>query len=413
MKKTVDIVLTSEPTAANHSMVPLTPRDAGELQRKYPVRIVVEPSSHRLFTDEEYRREGVTVGESWESSSWVIGTEAIAAHRIEPGGWYFLSSQFPFDRRGNRYGKLERFRDQGVTLFDIERLFEKTSDECPSMARFTGMAVMADTLYVLGRKWWLGGIDNPLAELKPPSAYDSPAQLLEHLDRVGERISEEGLPEQVYPLMITILGGGAYMAGIDEALSRFPLKTFSPYVVDENVETFSGDMYSLYKIVLSEEELVEPAESPFLSMSAILINTLAGSPRILTREYLKTRSYLNPNPFPRVVADLSGCEAAMVELFDHVPVSDESYCSYLGRKDSFGSGIDASGTTLLQRTSLKESYVRELSVEYSLRLTRLLMKLMDIRVQSGNQEGWAPSWLYRAMVLDQGRPVPDLNDEAG
>lgn len=405
MKTLFDIVLLSESSDKGNTLVPLIPRHAREIQRSFPVRVVVKPSSRRLYSDEQYHREGVAVSDRWTSPSWMIVDDPADSGEISAGNCYFVTSPDSLDAWNHRADYGRRMQDLGCSLIDVEGLIGDAGDLSPSRRRPAGMVGMADSLYVLGQKWKMGGIDSPLGELKSPLEYGSSAEMMKQLDLAGERISEDGLPEQACPLIITVLGGEGFMEGIDAVLGQFPHKTFPAKVVEENIESFSGDRYSLYKVVVSEDALRGSADYPTLSLSAIWVsasNAAFGRRRLMTREQSRTESYLNPNPYPRVVGDLRGGGDGLIELLDHIPSGKGYYHTYLGREDCFVEGVAGSGTTLVNGTRWNDSFAAEMSEEYSRRFSRLLMKLIRARIEGQDRSGWAPDWLRRASRMDRG-----------
>jgi len=55
--------------------VPLIPVHARELLRQFPLEIRIQPSPIRVFSDEDYRREGVVVSEDLSSCSIVLAVK--------------------------------------------------------------------------------------------------------------------------------------------------------------------------------------------------------------------------------------------------------------------------------------------------------------------------------------------------
>ncbi len=403
-----NILLARAPDGNQRPCTPLTPADCMRLQKGNSVKIVRQPSAGCTFDDASYLAAGISVADDAGPSPWVLGLDGIDPDTIAPGSWVFLSSLGLFKGWSGQSRLLERLQTLGCTLIDVE-LIPKPA--CPSWARFTGLVAMADCLHVLGVKLTQGGIDSPLDELMPPGAYGSAAELLDHLERIGDRVSEEGLPEQAYPLMVSVLGSGKFADGIDRVLERFPLKTFSPHIVLENVETFAGDCFSLYQVLFSESDLstADPdcnRFEPYLPMSTIVINTLNavnGRARLLTREYLRANSYLSGNPFPRVVADLTGLSQGPLDIADCQFASQTGYLTYIGKHDRFVDGIQATGTSSLACRRLYEVFPGEASTEYSSRMAVMLEELFRLRQGTAAREAWLPDWLRPAMIVDSGR----------
>jgi len=426
---TLHLVLAGESSGEKAAATPLIPKDIGRLSNEFLLKVSVEPSSCRVYGDHEYNQVGLTSSGSSGEETWVLGVNQVDPEAVVAGRWYFLSS---LGLKGGWAGEmplLNRLQSLGCTLIDMELVLDAEKKERVSWAHFSGITAMAESLYVLGTKLRLSGIDNILSQLKAPSLYLSSVELLNHLEMVGDRLSEDGLPEQAYPVIVSILGGGRFDDGINEVLRRFPLKTFSSYIVDENIETFSGDPFSLYKVGFMEADLFTSSESMFdmthflanpglyqgnsgrfLPFSTVVINSAFWTlkhPKLLTREYLKTESYLHSNPMPKVVADLIGRRGGPLEIFDETDICLGCYQTYHGRQDRFIEGINASGSTLLSCQNGRDLFPKEASADYSTRFSGILADLISARSQKGGRDEWIPVWLRKAMVVDNGVLFPD------
>ncbi len=424
------ILLSGETLGEKDCCVPLTPADMRRLSKRFSITCSVEPSSHRVFSNEAYGQEGAALTQGLETADWVLGFNTINPGCLKTGSWVFLSSIGLKNGWADEAALLDRLQELGCTLIDLERISAADRGRDVGWARFSGIVGMSECLYLLGEKLQRGGVDNPLSRLKPPSAYTSMAELMAHLDLLGDWISEDGLTEQAFPLLISILGGGrSYESGIDAVLEKFPLKIFSPHIVDENIETFSGDSFSLYKIVFKEDDLFVSSDAGFdkldflsnpqryssrakwfLPFSTVLINTAfwsAEHAKLLTRDYLKAESVLHSNPLPRVAADLAGRKGGPMEIIEQADFAFGRVQTYVGRRDRFVEGIDASGTTILACHEPWAVFAQEASVDFSARFSVLLAELAAAKDLAGGSEAWIPDWLRSAMIVDHGQLYPE------
>lgn len=403
----INLVLTADDSAEAGWLTPLTPGDLGTLANHFPLKIRVETSPNRCFADDEYAVFASQQGRDSAGENWVLGIHSVQPEKITADSWYFLSSPNGPGGPDDATPMLERMMRLGCTLIDLDKLDSRKSDSAFSWAHMIGMLGAAQSLYILGQKMKLGGLHSALAELKPVFAYGSLGGMLGHLDAIGNRISEDGLPDQICPLVISILAGGAFQSGIDAVLEQFPLKTFSAHVVDENLETFSGDVFSLYRVLFREDEVSTLQGERFLPFSPVVISSYrqAGHAGLLNREYLKTRSFINSNPYPRVAADLSGRRGSPLSLLDEAGNPFGRMRTYLGPKDVFVDGVDASGTTVFSLSRIPREFARTASELYSSRLSALLAELLEAKLAGGADNTWVPQNLRQAMVLDRGRRV--------
>lgn len=54
------------------------------------IQVIVQPSTTRIFTDEEYRRVGATVSDDLQQASLIVGVKQIPAEKILPEKTYMF-----------------------------------------------------------------------------------------------------------------------------------------------------------------------------------------------------------------------------------------------------------------------------------------------------------------------------------
>lgn len=418
------LVLAGDASGARGSCTPLTPFGFERLKNKFSVEALVEEQRSRIYRDEAYLASGIRSIQKHRDGDWVFAVQPPSPSAVEPHCWYFVSSLGQTAGWSETDPLIARMKTLGCTLIDVERLRDAQGKYKASWGRFPGMLGMADVLRTLGEKLAQSGAESPLGELRFTHEYASPSALLQHLDEVGERISEEGLPEQAYPLMIALIGGGPFESGVDEVLERFPLKSFSVHVVDENTESFSADQYSLYKVVFQEAdvfgisgkafdarafkkepELFKSLFDRYLPIFQVVINGSDWRPQmptLLTREYLRQAAYLHSNPLPKVTADLTGRAPGPLEIVEDSSLEVGSIHTYLPRKDEWFEGVAASGTTVMGCRGYQEVFAEEASTDFSQRMTGVLEELLTLREGKETTGHWVPDWLHQAMVLHDG-----------
>lgn len=62
---------------------PLTPRHVRQLVDQ-DIRVLVQPSGRRVFSDEEYRRAGAEMGEDVSAASLVLGVKEVPPEQLLP-----------------------------------------------------------------------------------------------------------------------------------------------------------------------------------------------------------------------------------------------------------------------------------------------------------------------------------------
>ncbi|MEQ8426172.1 MAG: alanine dehydrogenase, partial [Cyclobacteriaceae bacterium] len=73
--------------------VPFSPLQAVEIQQRYPhVRVVVQESSARAFTDDEYRERGIEVTTDLSDCDLLMGIKEVPPANLIPGKTYLFFS---------------------------------------------------------------------------------------------------------------------------------------------------------------------------------------------------------------------------------------------------------------------------------------------------------------------------------
>ena len=76
---------------------PLTPDDVKELNQKYGMKTIVQPSTIRIFTDDAYKNAGAEINEDLSKAGVVLAIKEIPLHLFEKKqNLYFL---FPHHQR--------------------------------------------------------------------------------------------------------------------------------------------------------------------------------------------------------------------------------------------------------------------------------------------------------------------------
>ena len=72
--------------------VPLIPSHIRELIKGHGLRVLIQPSSIRVFADEDFNLEGAEVQDSLAPASVILGIKEIPAAFFEDGKTYFFFS---------------------------------------------------------------------------------------------------------------------------------------------------------------------------------------------------------------------------------------------------------------------------------------------------------------------------------
>ena len=237
---------------------PLVPRHVRALVQE-GIEVFVQPSTIRIFKDDEYAAAGAVVQEDLSSCRIVFAVKEIPAGFFrETGTYMFFSHTF----KGQPYNMpmLAHILSRRASLMDYEKVTGETNQRLIFFGNYAGTAGMFETLHTLGKRVGWEGVKTPFASLKRPLDYLSLEHAKAALSEVGKRIRSEGLPPELSPLVVGFTGYGNVSKGAQEILELLPYETISPQELNHKIKAGSLSNRLLYKVVFYERDMVRPRE---------------------------------------------------------------------------------------------------------------------------------------------------------
>jgi saccharopine dehydrogenase (NAD+, L-lysine-forming) len=190
--------------------VALTPKKCVELQTTYPgVRVRVQPSPHRAYSDQEYRDLGIEIAEDLMPCDLLLGVKEVPVNQLLAGKTYLFFSHTVKKQPRNRE-LLRAVLRLGITLIDYELLTNAAGERIVAFGRYAGIVGAYNGLLTYGRK-------HSLYDLKP--AY----QCLDMDDMQEEFFKIKRLPA----IKIAVTGSGRVASGALEVLDKMGLRQVS------------------------------------------------------------------------------------------------------------------------------------------------------------------------------------------
>jgi len=181
--------------------IPFTPRQASGIMKLFPgVKVVVQKSNIRAFTDEEFRLHNIELADDMSGCDILMGIKEVSIPALIPGKTYLFFSHTGKKQAHNR----DMFREivrRNITLIDYEYLADRQGNRLVAFGRWAGIVGAYKGL----RAW---GLRYHLYHLKPAGeCFD--------LDDLLAQLSNIRLP----PVKILITGGGRVAHGAMEILA--------------------------------------------------------------------------------------------------------------------------------------------------------------------------------------------------
>ncbi len=406
--------------------VPLVPADVRELLTNTDLDVIVQPSPIRIFRDNEYKEAGAIIDESLDKAETIFAVKEIPSQLLESGKTYVF---FSHTIKGQPYNMrmLRQLMDLKCNLIDYEKMSDSNGARIITFSLFAGMAGFIETLYAYARKMELRGVQTPFRNLKQAYQYESIEQAKDELKNISEEISKNGMPSELHPLTIGVLGYGNVSKGAQGLLELLPIKPLSPDQLAAGLKGEEQDSRFIYTTVFKEEDMVEPKSGVFnlqdyymhpenykskfdhyLPDLNILLNCVYWTedfPRTISRQSLKQN--LNKGVGLRVIGDISCDIEGSIEITKDSTKPDNACYTYSVENDKFEDGNLENGITIMAIDNLPCEFSREASSSFSGELKEYVEAIASADYNVSFQELQLPGEVKKAVILLKGELTPD------
>jgi len=190
--------------------VPFTPKQCAYIHTKYPsVKIVIEPSPNRSFTDQEYLAEGIEVTDDLGHCNILMGIKEVPVAYLIPGKTYFFFSHTKKQQSHNK-ALMHALIEKRIRMIDYECLTYSDEQRILGFGLFAGIVGAHNGLLTYGRKFGLYNLP-PAHTLKN---YKELLAAYEHLK----------LPN----IKIVMTGSGKVAAGVLDIFTQLDIESVEP-----------------------------------------------------------------------------------------------------------------------------------------------------------------------------------------
>ena len=144
--------------------VALVPDDVNYLIKNHSLKISVEPSDKRVFSNKEFEKAGAEIS-TLEDSDIIIGVKEMPENIFKTDKTYIFFSHVI---KGQPYNMpmLRSLISAGSTLIDYEKIMDSEGRRLIFFGKYAGLAGMINTLWATGVRYEKLGIHNPFSSLK-------------------------------------------------------------------------------------------------------------------------------------------------------------------------------------------------------------------------------------------------------
>ncbi len=405
---------------------PLIPEHVRELVAEHKLECVVQSSDRRIYTDDEFRRAGLTIVDDLDACPLIVGLKEIPVEVLRPNKVYVF---FSHTIKGQPFNMpmLHRILQLGSTIIDYEKIVDDRGRRLIFFGNYAGLAGMIDTLWTLGKRLAWEGIETPFSEIGQASSYGSLDEAKAEIRAVGDEIRTSGLPEVVSPLVIGVAGYGNVSRGAQEILDLLPIREASPQDLLKGLP--AGGREAIVKVVFKEADTVRPLIAgrsfdldeyykhperygavfeQFLPHMHVMVNCIYWEPkypRLITRQAIR-ELYRDQQPQLRVIGDITCDVKGSVEVTVKATEPDEPIYVYQPDTGTTSAGVEGRGPVVMAVEILPSELPREASVYFSTTLKRFILTLAgaDYSRDFGSLD--LPPELKRAVIVYRGALTP-------
>jgi|GEM_PF-1000218 len=327
---------------------------------------------------------------------------------------------------------LKTIIDKECTLIDYEKIVDEQGRRLVFFGTQAGYAGMIDTLWALGRRLKVEGIESSLSAVKPAHAYAGLTDAKESLARISRDIRENGLPSEMKPLIVGFAGYGRVSQGAQEIFDIFPFESIEPADLKRFYREGNYSSHRLYKTVFKEEHMVEPISAqagfdlqdyydnparyrsvfeeylPYLTVFVNCIYWTPSFPRFVTCDYLK-RSWDKSGPrIPlRVIGDISCDINGSIECTYRATDTGNPVFIYDPVTNTYHDGFEGNGVVVMSIDNLPAEIPLESSVFFSRSLIPFIPRIAAADFNGGFEDCLLPDPIKKAVVVYKGRLTPD------
>ncbi len=406
--KTLQLGILRESKNPPDLRTPLVPDDCRLLLSRFQgLRIVVQPSSFRCYSDDQYRDAGCLISEDLSESRLVLGVKEVDPIQLLPGLAYAFFSHTIKAQPYNR-SMMHHMVREGISLYDYELMTDESGRRTVAFGHWAGIVGAWHALRMRGLRNGHGSVPTA-AEL---GSYQG------MLDSIPDLPLDAAL--------FLLCGNGRVGQGALQMLQAAGVETFQP----EQILEFPDKPWSQIHpkaglVVLQSKDMVVPKNggafvesdyyqtpgdyvsnmAPFLRRADVLINTIYWDPR--GPRHFETPDIRHSTFRVSQIADISCDIEGSVPITTRASRIDDPYYGISRSTLSEIAPWDSNGVDIMAVDNLPCELPREASHEFSRALLQhFITPYVEESLSSGLGEP-QQSLLSRARLLEQGRLHPN------
>ena len=227
---------------------PLAPHHVEKLIKDHKLRVLVQPCTRRVYSDEEYKRAGAELADNLSPASLIIGVKEVPIKNLLSDRTYMFFSH-TIKAQPVNMPLLDAILDKNIRLVDYETIVEggvRGNRRLVAFGRYAGIAGMIDTFRGLGERLLSTGYGTPFLSVSNTFMYPDLQSAKAGIIKAGEKISDIGTPNGLGPLTFVFTGNGNVSQGAQEIFKLLPHEMVAPKDLPSLVNSKGVDLKKVY-----------------------------------------------------------------------------------------------------------------------------------------------------------------------
>ncbi|MCB0730994.1 MAG: hypothetical protein KDC88_08175 [Ignavibacteriae bacterium] len=408
---------------------PLTPEHVKELVNQN-IEVLVEQADQRVFTSDEYKKSGAKICSTLEDCEIIFGVKEVPINDLIPNKPFVF---FSHTIKGQSYNMplLQAILDKNITLMDYELVKNDKGFRLIFFGNYAGYAGMIDSLWLLGKRLESEGIQSALANIKQAKEYDNLADAEDEIRNVGNEIRENGLPNEVVPLITGFSGYGNVSKGAQSIYDLLPTVQIKPKDLSEFIKKGEFSNKVVYKVEFKEVDMYKhpsnnefsfnhfvkhPNEyesifSQYIPNLTMMVNGIYWEdkfPKHVTKDFMKDLYKKRSEQKLKVIGDITCDIEGSVELTVKNTSSEEPSFVYEPLTDEVKMGVEGNGPVILAVDKLPAELPRESSQFFGTALLPFIEPLLQADYSLDFENLNLPKEFKEAVITHKGKLTPNF-----
>ena len=409
--------------------VAITPEHVRELIQNEGLEVSVEPSAKRIFSDDEFKNAGAVLTSDLSAAPVIFGVKEMPNAFFEYQKTYIFFSHVI---KGQPYNMpmLKAMMEKKCNLIEYEKITDDAGKRLIFFGRFAGLAGMINSLWSLGQRLAVQGIENPFSILKQSHLYHSLEEAKSAISNVGEEIKKNGLPKELCPLTIGFTGYGNVSKGAQEIIDLLPVIEISPEELLNLTDPNVLNNKVVYKIVFKESDISLPKDADtrfelqhyynhpeayknafekFVPHLSILMNCMYWDikyPRIVTKDFL-AELYAKGEMKLKVIGDITCDPNGSIECTHIGTEIEDPVFVYNAQTRKPKMGFKGDGILIMSVDILPSELPRDSSIAFGDALFEYIKPIAKADYNQQYELLDLPGPIKRALILHNGELTPD------